>query len=84
MIVFYYENEKRRTGRHGMGQVRYGKITLINHDTENIVLDKAETIKMCSVMVFEHNYQQVKDRDLFICRRCHALLEGNNHDQQTA
>lgn len=72
--VYYFINNRQFSGKRGVGKVRHGKITSINHETGNVVIDNAITVKLLSVMTFEHNFQEIEGTDAFICDKCRSLL----------
>lgn len=71
--VFYFVNNKKFTGKYECGEVRHGRITSLNERTGNIIIDHELTLKLVSVMKFNHNYEQVNETDAWICERCQMI-----------
>ncbi len=65
--AFFFEN----------GKVRYGKITGIHLDTCNIVIDKFYTVKLFTILDYEHNFEQIKNTNAAICKHCRALTTSS-------
>lgn len=59
-------------------KVDYGKITSINFDTWNAVIDHKITVKIFTILVFEHNFEQIENTDAYICSHCRALHTSKN------
>lgn len=75
--VFYFVNQKDIAGnQYQCGRVRFGKVTSINQGTGNVVIDHEITIKLLSVMQFEHNFEEIEGTDCYICDKCRAIHTG--------